>query len=202
MLWPTLAIVIITTTGATCCARRCAADSTRTWRTTARALVIADDGSDDGTAEMLAGVPRRCARIVQPAAWGANANAGVRAALARADYVLQLRTTCTCSPHLDMHPHIERLRDDPTCGFIRLWGVGGHRYEVAGGQTSGACSGIATRLYIPSDRPHVKHRRFHEHYGLYPEGTPTAHTEEAWCPRPEPRRARREADRRICTATS
>ena len=62
-------------TGATCCARRCAG-STRTWRTAARcALVIADDGSDDGTAEMLAEYPTLCIgqRTARP---GANANAG------------------------------------------------------------------------------------------------------------------------------
>ena len=82
---------------------------------------------------------------------------------------------------LDLHPHIEKLRDDPTCGFIRLWGVGGHNYH---GNLEGNYWRIwwnSPELYIPSDRPHVKHARFHAFYGEYPEGLSTAVTEDAWC---------------------
>lgn len=182
MDWPTLAVVVVTYNRA------------RTLHETLRRLgahllytgplvwIVADDGSDDDTASMLALDYPDVQRVVSPRrGLGANTNAGLRAALTQADYVLQLQDDMHLLTTLDMHPHIERLRDDTTCGFIRLWGVGGHRYE---GRLEGNYWRVywhSDELYIPSDRPHVKHRRFHEHYGFYPEGLVTAHTEEAWC---------------------
>lgn len=147
-----------------------------------RTVFVADDGSDDGTQAMLA-EEYPDAVLVQSArvGLGANTNAGLRASLAVADYVLQFQDDMQLLTTLDMHPHIERLRDDPTCGYIRLWGVGGHRYK---GTLEGNYWRIhwdSDELYIPSDRPHVKHRRFHEHFGMYPEGYRTAETEDAWC---------------------
>jgi carboxylesterase type B len=44
-----------------------------------------------------------------------------------------------------------------------------------------APTGVSSdELYIPSDRPHLKHRRFHNAAGWYPEGLKSAETEEAW----------------------
>lgn len=145
-------------------------------------FVVADDGSDDGTQDMLRTVYPHV-QIVQShrGGLGANTNAGLRLALTEADYVLQAQDDMFLLSTLDLHPHVERLRDDPTCGYIRLWGVGGHKYE---GRLEGNYWRIywhSDELYIPSDRPHIKHRRFVEHYGPYPEGLPTGHTEEAWC---------------------
>jgi hypothetical protein len=59
--------------------------------------------------------------------------------------------------------------------------VAGHKYQA---QLEGGYWRIwwhSPELYIPSDRPHLKHRRFHEWYGLYPEGLKSAETEDAWC---------------------
>lgn len=180
--WPTLAILVITYNRRDVLRETLRRLAAHLAYEGPRVLVIADDGSDDGTAEMLAAEYPDATHVVSARrGLGANANAGLRAALAHADYVLQLQDDMHLLTTLDMHPHIERLRDDPTCGFIRLWGVGGHRYE---GRLEGNYWRVfwhSDELYIPSDRPHVKHRRFHEHYGPYPEGLPTAGTEEAWC---------------------
>jgi hypothetical protein len=114
---------------------------------------------------------------------GANTNAGLRVALSKAEYVLQLQDDMQLLTHLDLHPHVDLLREDETCGFIRLWGVGGHRYV---GQLEGNYWRVywhSPELYIPSDRPHIKARRFHDFFGMYPEGLPTAATEDAWCHR-------------------
>lgn len=143
--------------------------------------VVADDGSDDGTPQTLA-EEFPAVQVVRSnrVGLGANGNAGLRFALSRAEYVLQMQDDMHLLSHLDLHPHVEKLRADPTCGYIRLWGVAGHKYQ---GQLEGQYWRIwwhSPELYIPSDRPHLKHRRFHEWYGLYPEGLKTAETEEAW----------------------
>lgn len=143
--------------------------------------VVADDGSDDGTPQTLA-EEFPAVQVVRSnrVGLGANGNAGLRFALSRAEYVLQMQDDMHLLSHLDLHPHVEKLRADPTCGYIRLWGVAGHKYQ---GQLEGRYWRIwwhSPELYIPSDRPHLKHRRFHEWYGLYPEGLKTAETEEAW----------------------
>lgn len=147
-----------------------------------RHIFVADDGSTDGTQEDLARDWPHVALVQSNrAGLGGNTNAGLRAALQRADFVLQMQDDMKLLKHLDLHPHITKLRDDTTAGFIRLWGVGGHRYH---GELDGNHWRVwwhSPELYIPSDRPHLKHRRFHEYFGLYPEGLKTAETEEAWC---------------------
>lgn len=182
MSWPPLAILIVTYN------RR------DTLRETLRRLdthlayegpchvIVADDGSDDGTLDMLrTEYPQILIISSQRVGLGANTNAGLRAAFALAEYVLQLQDDMHLLATLDLHPHIERLRDDPTSGFIRLWGVGGHKYEARLEGNYWRVMWHSDELYIPSDRPHVKHWRFHAHFGFYPEGLPTSTTEDAWC---------------------
>lgn len=182
MDWPDLAILVVTYNRVETLRATLARLHTHLYYTGARRVFVADDGSDDGTPGMLH-EEYPAAQLIQSARMGlgANANAGLRAAWGFSPYVLQFQDDMQLLAHLDLHPHVALLRDDPTCGFVRLWGVGGHRYE---GRLEGNHWRIfwhSEELYIPSDRPHVKHRRFHEHYGMYPEGLPTAHTEEAWC---------------------
>ena len=152
-----------------------------------RHLIIADDGSPDGTVDAV--------RELHPAAiiitsnrigMGANTNAGLRAAFALSEYVLQLQDDMHLQHHFDLHPHVARLRDDPMAGFVRLWGVGGHKYTATLSETPASGSHWVVdwrsdELYIPSDRPQVKHWRFHSHFGFYPEGLRTDQTEDAFC---------------------
>ena len=180
--WPTLAINIVTYNRVETLRITLQRLHTHLYYVGERAVFVADDGSDDGTQAMLAELfPSVTLVQSHRAGMGANTNAGLRASLAVADYELQFQDDMQLLATLDLHPHIERLRDDPTCGFIRLWGVGGHRYK---GNLEGNYWRVhwdSDELYIPSDRPHVKHRRFHDFYGMYPEGLSTAVTEDAWC---------------------
>lgn len=180
--WPTLAINIVTYNRIDTLRNTIARLKRHLWYEGQQRIFVADDGSDDGTQAMLhEEYPDVTLIQSSRVGLGANTNAGLRASLAVADYVLQLQDDLHLLTTLDLHPHIEKLRDDPTCGFIRLWGVGGHRYK---GNLEGNYWRIhwdSDELYIPSDRPHVKHRRFHEHFGMYPEGLKTAQTEDAWC---------------------
>lgn len=143
---------------------------------------IADDGSDDGTQDAVrAGFPDVTIVQNQRVGLGANTNAALRAAFAGHEYVMQLQDDLHLQMHLDMHPHIELMEGDPTASFVRLWGVGGHKYHGALEGNYWRIWWHSPELFIPSDRPHVKHRRFHAMYGLYPEGLLTGETEQAFC---------------------
>lgn len=147
-----------------------------------RHWIVADDGSDDGTAEALRETWPACTLVSSPRlGLGGNTNAGLRAAFARAEYVLQLQDDMHLLHHFDLHSHIARLRDDPLAGFVRLWGAGGHKYTATLDEAHWRVNWASDELYIPSDRPHVKHWRFHAHFGFYPEGLRTDQTEDAFC---------------------
>lgn len=182
MDWPKLAILIVTYNRKETLRGTLAALKEHLYYVGDTQVFVADDGSDDGTQGMLA-EEWPTVQLVQSrrSGLGANTNAGLRAAFAHSDYVLQLQDDMHLRAHLDLHPHIALLRDDSTAGFVRLWGVGGHQYE---GRLEGNFWRVywhSPELYIPSDRPHLKAWKFHQHYGFYPEGLPTAETENAWC---------------------
>lgn len=182
MDWPRLAVVIATYNRSALLLDTMQHLSDHLYYVGETRVIIADDGSDDETvAAIQSCFPLAQLVVSDRVGLGANTNAGLRQAFAQTDYVLQLQDDMRLLTGLDLHPHVELLMQDVTCGFIRLWGVGGHRYE---GKLEGNYWRImwhSPELYIPSDRPHVKHRRFHDFYGMYPEGLTTAHTEDAWC---------------------
>lgn len=82
---------------------------------------------------------------------------------------------------LDISPHVKQLMECPEAGWIRLYGIGHHNLV---GDLNGRYWHIrwnSPDLYITSFRPHIKHVRFHEHFGNYPEGRSLAQTEEGFC---------------------
>lgn len=182
MDWPTLVILVVTYNRAATLRGTLDRIAEHLWYEGPRQLIVADDGSDDGTPAMLADAyPAAQLVVTARQGLGANTNAGLRAAFEVADCVLQLQDDMWLLNTLDLHPHVARLRDDEKAGFVRLWGVGGHRYTAELEQNHWRVRWDSDELYVPSDRPHLKHRRFHEHFGYYPEALPTAATEDAWC---------------------
>src|SRR4051812_12455236 len=92
-------------------------------------VIVADDGSDDGTVDAVrANYPLAHIVVSDRVGLGANTNAGLRQAFALTDYVLQLQDDMHLLVTLDLHAHIQKLMNDWTCGYIRLWGVAGHHY--------------------------------------------------------------------------
>lgn len=111
---------------------------------------------------------------------GANLNLLLRAS--RNDNLLmQMDDDHHLLRRLDLKPHVERLMTDETAGWIRLMGVGFHRYCGCLDGRYWRVNWDSPELYIPSNRPHIKHRRFHEFYGVYPEGLKLGETEERFC---------------------
>jgi glycosyltransferase involved in cell wall biosynthesis len=82
---------------------------------------------------------------------------------------------------LNINPFVHTLLTDENIGFVRLMGIKGHNYMAALSQTYWVISWACNEVYIPSNRPHLKHRRFHTHYGMYPENVTLGLTEEGFC---------------------
>lgn len=182
MDWPALATLVVTYN------RKDILDETlvrlkrHIYYTGQRFYIVADDGSDDGTQAMLMQKhPDVLLVESNRVGLGANENAGLRQAMASAPIILQLQDDLHALSTIDLHPHVEKLMTDETCGYIRLWGVGGHRYTANLEGNYWRVWWNSDDLYIPSDRPHIKHRRFHEFFGYYPEGLKTAETEDSFC---------------------
>lgn len=113
---------------------------------------------------------------------GANLNLLLRAALSsNFNLYLQMDDDHWLMKPLDLDPHVQHLVDDPTAGCIRLMGISGHHYTAQLKQSYWKLLWDAPELYLASMRPHLKHRRFHDVYGLYPEGLKLGQTEETFC---------------------
>jgi len=96
-------------------------------------------------------------------------------------YMLQMDDDHLLTQRLDLTPHVRKLKRDKTVGWIRLMGVGYHDYIAALEENYWRVWWQSPELYIPSNRPHLKHRRFHDRFGLYPEDVTLGETEEGFC---------------------
>jgi len=100
------------------------------------------------------------------------------------DYLFQMDDDHHLVKPMDLDPHMVQLMDHEDAGWIRLMGISHHHYTATlkghywyvHWDSEGDYS-----LYIPSNRPHLKHRRFHDFYGMYPEGKKLGVTEETFC---------------------
>lgn len=113
---------------------------------------------------------------------GANLNALLEATAS--DFLFQLDDDHHLLEPLNLDRHVRQLIENDNAGWIRLMGIGGHTYQATLHGTYWYIDWNSHgdyALYIPSMRPHLKHRRFHNFYGMYPEGKKLGETEEAFC---------------------
>ena len=82
---------------------------------------------------------------------------------------------------LDLNQHVEKLLTDEDVGWIRLMNIGGHKYEATLVGIYWQIHWDSPELYIPSNRPHLKHIRFLSTFGFYPVGKTLGETEEGYC---------------------
>jgi glycosyltransferase involved in cell wall biosynthesis len=112
---------------------------------------------------------------------GLGANLNRLIATTPDDYLFQLDDDHLLLKTINLDDHIAKLRDDETAGWVRLMGIGYHDYIANLEENYWRIWWQSPELYIPSNRPHLKHRRFHNHFGLYPEGLKLGETEEEFC---------------------
>jgi glycosyltransferase involved in cell wall biosynthesis len=143
--------------------------------------------------------------VTQRKGWGANVNAALRAV--QSDYVYFTEDDYLLLRPLDLRPHVALMETHKNVGLVR-YGIAGHGMWTAvreadisawlpefqentsnqGYTGAGKLSYLEIHprmiageygFYRYSNRPHLKHRRFHEHFGPYPEGLSLGRTEEA-----------------------
>lgn len=110
---------------------------------------------------------------------GANLNRLINST--KDDLLFQIDDDHHLQQTFDLHPHVRQLDFDKKAGWIRLMGVAYHDYIAKLKGDYWYIYWESPELYITSNRPHLKHRRFHDHYGLYPEGTKLGESEEGFC---------------------
>lgn len=136
--------------------------------------------------------------------WGSNVNESTRHV--KSDYTYFTEDDYVLKRELDLCPYVAAMEVAPSIGLMRF-GIAGHEitchlnevdirkwlpdYQEAGENGAGYTSdgrlniwvidkqyvGGRYSFYHYSNRPHLKHRRFHEAYGLYPEGLTLGNTE-------------------------
>lgn len=124
--------------------------------------------------------PRRANRADQ----GIGANINMLLTSTSDDLFLQMDDDHQLMEKLDLHPQVEFLMTNQKAGWIRLYGVANHCYQASlegeywfvDWNSHGDYS-----LYIPSNRPHLKTRAFHNFFGYYPVNRTLGETEEGFC---------------------
>lgn len=116
------------------------------------------------------------------------------------DIVLFLEDDRVLTTELDITPYVALLMSHPGIGLVRLDGIGGHKVVLHTTETDisdymphyrqgmGAQGKLnyflidsnSRELWCYSNQPHLKHKRFHEWYGFYPEGLRLGETEESF----------------------
>lgn len=143
-------------------------------------IVIADDGSTDHTELMLK--QDFDVHFVQTnrQGLGANANNGLHKAFSLCDTVLQFQDDVWLDKPLDLTPLVARL-SNPDAGWMRLGKFANHKLHAELNGEYWRVNWHSPEIYIVSDQPHLKHKRFHEAAGYYPEGLKIGDTENTWC---------------------
>ena len=113
---------------------------------------------------------------------GANLNMLIQAsASAGIDIIIQMDDDHILMKSLQICEHVSELVANPAAGWIRLMGIGYHPFTADLVGHYWYVRWNSEFLYIPSNRPHIKHIRFHTFFGMYAEGMKLGETEEAFC---------------------
>lgn len=107
---------------------------------------------------------------------GANLNQLIH--YAAFDLLLQMDDDHWLDGELDLNTHAYNLHNTPQIGWIRLMGVSAHNYHAHMIQGYWYVEWNSPEVYIPSNRPHIKRRDFHDLYGPYPTHLSVGDTEE------------------------
>jgi len=135
--------------------------------------------SEDG--EGLPPVWQDGVRVVQGPGRGLGANLNSLIQAGGYEVMLQMDDDHHLLGPLELDEHVRFLLAEPLAGWIRLMWVGGHAYRATLRGSYWWVDWDSPDLYIPSNRVHLKHRRFHDVFGLYPEDVKLADTENGFC---------------------
>lgn len=149
------------------------------------AWYVCDDGSSDEHLAAVKDTLRKYANRIpvigghsERLGYGAGANKAWHVAHDHADITLWLEDDWVLARDLDITPYVDLLNNDDSIGMVRL----GH-LPIGLHNTTVGHNGIHylnmhfTMQYTFSGNPALRHRRFREWYGAYPEGLNPGNTE-------------------------
>jgi len=112
---------------------------------------------------------------------GKNLNDLLRIAFRQYDYVMQLDDDHILTKPMNIGPVLEAMEKDARLSWVRLMHVAAHNLVADLDGSFWKVRWDSPEVYIASNRPHIKHRRFHETFGMYPENIKLGLTEEGFC---------------------
>ena len=129
--------------------------------------------------------------VTERKGFGANCNKGMTNCWARSDYLFFCEDDRVVTRDMDLSSGVAVLESNKNIGLIRYDGVAGHALDLQlreietdiGKVQCMVISHTSPHLNYYSNQPHLLHRRFHDKYGLYPEGMSLGRTEEAFAHR-------------------
>lgn len=177
--WPTVAILIITWDRPEEIRRTITALWANLRYPGLLAWHIADDHSPEGYLSAIqADFPDLKFTTTQTdrKGWGANVNLALRTI--QADYIFSCEDDYVSLREIDLGKGVELMEIRQDVGLVRYDGLSGHvglDLVIQEARTGGEFDYLkivknkSSHLNVYSHRPHLKHRRFHDFYGLYPE---------------------------------
>jgi len=112
---------------------------------------------------------------------GFGANLNHLLSRATTDLIFQIDDDIELLQPLYLEKHALKLMQDEKAGWIRFMWIGCHYYIADLIGEYWYVRWDSREHYIPSCRAHLKHRRFHNYFGNYPEGVATGATEHLFC---------------------
>jgi glycosyltransferase involved in cell wall biosynthesis len=134
---------------------------------------------DDNTPELLAG--DRFITVLEESSGSLGGNLNrliVKAVNDGFDLLFQMDDDHWLNAPLHLEAHAKKLLEDKKAGWIRLMQIAGHKYVATLEGSYWRVHWDSPEAYIASNRPHLKHIRFHHFYGFYRENETLGRTEE------------------------
>lgn len=139
---------------------------------------IADDSSPgEYVAHLRQDFPQLefTATVTDRLGWGANVNEALINCWSRSHYVFLCEDDYVVKRDLDLVCGVAVLEAAPRLGLIRYDGIAGHALDLqlrevgtkAGYMQCMTIMRASPHLNLYSHRPHLVHKRFHDHYGMY-----------------------------------
>lgn len=149
---------------------------------------VCDDGSPEGYIQDLQDDYPDLELVVSVSlrkGWAGNVNIGMRTCVP-ANYIFLCEDDYIALWDLDITTGVALLEAQTDLGLVRYDGIAGHRLDLQLREADTAVGRLnylriskkSPDLNIYSNRPHLKHRRFHDAYGTYLVGKSLGSTED------------------------
>jgi len=124
--------------------------------------------------------------VTERKGWGANVNKGITFCLDKGhDFIFLCEDDYVATRPIRLRAGVAVLLGEKEIGVIRYDGIEGHALDLELREAQTPIGKVpwlrilkgSPFLNVYSNRPHLMHRRFHDRYGLYPEGQRLAITE-------------------------